>query len=83
MDCPTLHGQIVASINNLQQYYIVSKFAFTVWPVTVGTSQAHSGPCILRPPVQPDKYAPKLKVVLKWRYIYSERQRAQSARKRA
>ena len=30
----------------------------------------YSGPCILRPPIQPEKYGIKLKVVLKWRDIY-------------
>ncbi len=32
----------------------------------------YSGPCILRPPLQPDKYGLKLEVVLKWRDIYTE-----------
>ncbi len=32
----------------------------------------YSGPCILRPLVQPEKYGPKLEVVLKWRVIYVE-----------
>ncbi len=26
----------------------------------------YSGPCILRPPIQPEKYGLKLKMVLKW-----------------
>ena len=29
----------------------------------------YSGPCILRPPLQPGKYGLKLEVVLKWRDI--------------
>ncbi len=29
-----------------------------------------SGPCILGPPLQPEKYGLKLKAVLKWRDIY-------------
>ncbi len=33
----------------------------------------YSGPCILRPPVQLDKYGLKLEVVLKWRDIYTEK----------
>ncbi len=32
----------------------------------------YSGPCILRPPLQPDKYGYKLEVVLKWRDVYTE-----------
>ncbi len=32
----------------------------------------YSGPCILRPPLQPEKYGLKLQVVLKWRDIYIE-----------
>ncbi len=32
----------------------------------------HSGPCILRPPLQPEKYGLNLEVVLKWRDIYIE-----------
>ena len=32
----------------------------------------YSGPCILRPPVQPEIYGLKLEVVLKWRDIYIE-----------
>ncbi len=32
----------------------------------------YSGPCILRPPLQPEKYGLKLKVVLKWRDVYTE-----------
>ncbi len=32
----------------------------------------YSGPCILRQPLQPDKYGLKLEVVLKWRDIYTE-----------
>ncbi len=31
-----------------------------------------SGPCILRPPRQPEKYGLKWEVVLKWRDIYTE-----------
>ncbi len=32
----------------------------------------YSGPCILRPPLQPDKYGLKVEVVLKWRDVYTE-----------
>ncbi len=32
----------------------------------------YSGPCHLRPPIQPAKYGLKLKVVLKWKDIYAE-----------
>ena len=32
----------------------------------------YSGPCILRPPLQPDKYGIKLEVVFKLRNIYIE-----------
>ncbi len=32
----------------------------------------YRGHCILRPPVQPEQYGLKLKVVLKWRGIYIE-----------
>ena len=32
----------------------------------------YSGPCILRPPLQPEKNGLKLEVVLKWRNIYIE-----------
>ena len=32
----------------------------------------YSGPCDLRPPIQPAKYGLKLKVVLKQRDIYNE-----------
>ncbi len=32
----------------------------------------YSGPCILRSPLQPEKYGLKLEVVLKRRYIYIE-----------
>ncbi len=39
----------------------------------IGTwRQIYSGPCILRPPLQPERYGLKLKVVLKWRDIYIE-----------
>ncbi len=31
-----------------------------------------SGPCILKLPILPEKYGLKLKVVLKWRDIYTE-----------
>ncbi len=31
-----------------------------------------SGPCIIRPPLQPDKYGLKLEVILKWMDIYTE-----------
>ena len=33
---------------------------------------AYSGPCILRPLLQPEKYGLKLKVILIWRDIYTE-----------
>ncbi len=32
----------------------------------------YRGPCILRPPVQEEKYGLKLEVVLKWKDIYIE-----------
>ncbi len=32
----------------------------------------YSGPCISRPPLQPQKYGLKWEVVLKWRDIYIE-----------
>ncbi len=32
----------------------------------------YSSPCILRPPIQPEKHGLKLKVVLKWKDIYIE-----------
>ncbi len=32
----------------------------------------YRGPCILRPPSQPEKYGLKLKVILKWRGGYIE-----------
>ncbi len=34
--------------------------------------RGYSGPCDLRPPIQPEKYGLKLKVVLKYRDIYTE-----------
>ncbi len=37
-----------------------------------GVPQCYSGPCILRPPIQPAKYGLKLKVVLKQRDIQTE-----------
>ncbi len=40
----------------------------------------YPGPCILRPPIQPEKCALKLKVVLKWRDIYTEQIRVVSLR---
>ena len=39
---------------------------------TVHAIHMYSGPCILRPHVQPEEYGLKLKVVLKWRDIYIE-----------
>ena len=38
----------------------------------VSAESEYSGPCILRPPLQPDKFGLKLEVVLKWRDIYIE-----------
>ena len=35
-------------------------------------SSRYSGPCFLRPPIQPEKHGLKLKVVLKWRDVYSQ-----------
>ncbi len=32
----------------------------------------YSGPCILRPHIQPEKYGLKMKVILKWKDIYIE-----------
>ncbi len=40
----------------------------------------YSGPSILRPPFQPEKYGLKLKVVLKWRDFYIENIRMVSPR---
>ncbi len=34
--------------------------------------ETYSGPCILKPPNQPEKYGLKVKVVLKSRDIYAE-----------
>ncbi len=36
------------------------------------TKSSHSGPCILSPPLQPDKCGLKFEVVLKWRDILIE-----------
>ncbi len=49
------------------EYYTATLIVFSFFFFLV-----YSGPCDLRPPIQPTKYGLKLKVVLKYRDIYTE-----------
>ncbi len=43
---------------------------YRLWQFSEACIIQYSSPSILRPPLQPEKYGLKLKVVLKWRGLY-------------